>query len=480
MKRKLCLLTVVLAVLALLPLGCGGDPAGEVSRYDWALTFEEENKTLSGTGTVSCLNQTQNPQTEIRFSLYQNAFRDPDNPPVSAVYRAKAFPNGKSSGEIEIASVTVGGEPADFALSENGMQLVLKLGEELFPGERLEVGMSFTIRPANALHRTGWGPHTVNFGNCLPILARCGAEGYDDGTYYSTGDPFVSETADFSVSLTLPEGWTAAASCALEEEEGVLKGEASRMRDFALVLSKEFTLTEQAVGDTLVRYYSYQDEDPEKSLQVAVDALTTFNELFGLYPYPTFSVVQTGFVYGGMEYPGLVLISDTCKNEELYEVIIHETAHQWWYGVVGSDQVRHAWQDEGLTEYSVLLFYEENPEYGVTREEFVAAAQKSYSLFCDVYAQILGEIDVSMDRALPDFLTELEYSTLTYTRSVLMYDQAREGMGKKRFLNGLKKYYSSCAYQVADPATLLGCLDAAAGFKVSKVLEQYLDGNVVG
>lgn len=480
MKRKLCLLMAVLAVLILLPFGCGGNPVENVTRYDWALTFEEENKTLSGTGTVSYLNQTANPQREIRFSLYQNAFRDADNPPVSAVYKSKAYPNGKSAGGIEISSVTVAGEKADFSLSENGMQLILPLEEELFPGDRLEIGMTFSVQPANALHRTGYGPHTVNFGNFLPLVAWSGEEGYDDGVYYTTGDPFVSETADFTLSLTLPEGWTAAASCALEQTEGVLKGEAVKMRDFAMVLSKEFTLNEQAVGDTLVRYYSYQDADPEKSLQVAVDALTTFNELFGVYPYSTYSVVQTGFVYGGMEYPGLVYVSDTVQNEELYEVIIHETAHQWWYGVVGSDQVRHAWQDEGLAEYSVALFYEENPEYGVTREEFVSAAQKSYSLFCDVYAQILGEIDVSMDRKLPDFLTELEYSTLTYTRSVLMYDQVREGMGKKRFLNGLKKYYSTCAYRLADPATLLGCMDAAAGFKVSKVMEQYLDGNVVG
>jgi aminopeptidase N len=66
-----------------------------------------------------------------------------------------------------------------------------------------------------------------------------------------------------------------------------------------------------------------------------------------------------------MEYPALVMISDNIGEHISYEeVIVHEVAHQWWYSLVGNDQINYGFLDEGLTEYSTILFFENNPEYG--------------------------------------------------------------------------------------------------------------------
>ena len=83
--------------------------------------------------------------------------------------------------------------------------------------------------------------------------------------------------------------------------------------------------------------YRFDDAQRTALLAAAADALTVFGEKFGAYPYKTFSVVQTGFLQGGMEYPQLVIISDALVPEVYREAVIHATAHQWFYGLVGND-----------------------------------------------------------------------------------------------------------------------------------------------
>ena len=84
-------------------------------------------------------------------------------------------------------------------------------------------------------------------------------------------------------------------------------------------------------------------------------ALRAYNRRFGCYPYPTYSVVACDFYIGGMEYPNLVMIDQSLYHQERAEtlefVVAHETAHQWWYQMVGNDEVAEPWLDESLTNY---------------------------------------------------------------------------------------------------------------------------------
>ena len=82
---------------------------------------------------------------------------------------------------------------------------------------------------------------------------------------------------------------------------------------------------------------------------------------------------------------------------------------------VGSDQLLHAWQDEGLAEYSALLYFEESGGYGFTREGLLRAAKGMYNAYYSVRMQVFGEADTPMDRALSDF-GEYEYVALTYAK----------------------------------------------------------------
>ncbi len=102
----------------------------------------------------------------------------------------------------------------------------------------------------------------------------------------------------------------------------------------------------------------------ETALKTMGEAVQTYSALFGDYPHPSLTLVEANF-FDGMEYDGLVFLDQNYfKNyaggAEAYLVTLsaHETAHQWWYGLVGNDQAMEPWLDETLCTYSELLFYE--------------------------------------------------------------------------------------------------------------------------
>ncbi|MBR7091129.1 MAG: hypothetical protein IKC79_01590, partial [Clostridia bacterium] len=160
-------------------------------------------------------------------------------------------------------------------------------------------------------------------------------------------------------------------------------------------------------------------------------------------------------------------------------VIIHEIAHQWWYGVVGSNECEHAWMDEALTEYTTALFYDKNVGYELTTSEVLSNALNSYLLFCDVYREVYGELNSSMNRNIHDFDTETEYVYLTYVKGVLMFDSIADVIGQSKMEKCLKEYYESNAMCNAKPSDMVECFARTSKKDLGKFIMSWLDGSVV-
>ena len=370
---------ILAACCAVLPnFGCVGNSA----RTTYEIDCEFDGKTVVGTEKVTFFNDTDNAFSELKFNLFMNAFREGAAfSPVSPQYVYQSYKWGKNYGGTEISAVRVQGESAEFTVGGEDLNvLYVPLKNQVFPNERVSVEIEFSAEIAKVVARTGINDDTVNLANFYPIL--CGIENgeFYECVYYANGDPFFSDPADYTVKFTRSANLTAAASGALvseTERDGkiISQYKINAARSFALVLSEKFSLAREKVGDTEILYYYYADETPETSLATAKQALCYFGELWGKYPYKTYSVVQTPFVQGGMEFTALVYISDALESAAYNEVIVHETAHEWWQTVVGNNEIKHPFIDEGLAEYSVVLFYETHPDYGYTRENLILSAR---------------------------------------------------------------------------------------------------------
>ena len=208
--------------------------------------------------------------------------------------------------------------------------------------------------------------------------------------------------------------------------------EGKKVRDFAMVISDKFKiLTDEIDG---VKIYSYYLNDPfgELSLEVAKDSIEIFSRVFGKYPYKQFSVVAADFFVGGMEYPNLVYIDNTLytegKREILEYVIAHEAAHQWWYGIVGNDEVDEPWLDESLTEYSTLLYYE--MKYGIEAKDYIYKnmIEKYYNAYQSSQSNMNGKVC----RSIKEFKNSLEYQVLVYYKGAMFVGELRKQLGDRK------------------------------------------------
>lgn len=498
----LCIISTI-ALVVVIFTGCTASAKSvseNLTNYDLNLTFNDENMTVTGVQKVDYKNNTDICLNQLKFHLYPNAFREGAKiSPVSLTNEHKAYPNGKSYGRIDIKSAKVSGMNCSLKLNdldninnpsyqitgkdENILQI--NLTKELFPDDRIEIEMEYLITLPNVNHRFGYGDNTINLGNFYPIACVYENGDFKTDLYHYNGDPFYSEMANYNLSITFPNKYKMASSGNLSSSNSSVNLTtntitATAVRDFAIVLSDQFEVISKDCNGVSVSYYYFSDTDPEKSLETACKSITTFNNLIGKYPYKTLSVVEANFVHGGMEYPNLIYIASDITDHTQYEqVIVHETAHQWWYNVVGNSEYDNGWLDEGLTEYTTALYYEINPNEGVDKNAIIKNAYSNYQMFVEVYSGVYGDLDTSMDRNLSEFKTEPEYVYLTYVKGMLMFDTLREILGFEKFKKCLQQYYSDNAFKIAKPENMISSFEKASKTKLESIFNAWIDGKVI-
>lgn len=455
---------------------CGGGNGR--SSYTIRAEYFPEERTLEAQMKFSFFNATDNALSELRFELYSNAYREGARfAPVSALYEPSAYYCGKSYGGFTLSGAQGVKEYGVCGEDENILSVTLP--DPVYPDERAEITIDYTVSLAQVNHRLGAGENAVNLANFYPVLCAYGEGGFLEYVYSSNGDPFVSECADYEVYLTVPKSYRAVGTG--KEERVAENGKATyhviaeNVRDVAFVLGEHFQSASQSVGGVEVRYFWFADEDPQRTLATAAESFAFYARTFGKYAYPCYTVVETDFPYGGMEYPMLSMISSSLREEDVPVAVAHETAHQWWYSAVGNNQFEHAWMDEGLAEYSSALFFNAQPVGGLTGEALVKRAESSYRAFFSVYSQLHENADTTMNRPLTSFSGEYEYANIAYDKGMILFDRLRSSVGDRRFYAGLKKYYSDFSYKIAEPSDLISCF-SGIGSGAEGLFRSFTDG----
>lgn len=460
--------------------------SANITTYEINLTLDVDTNSASAKQTIYYINNTDSILKNIKLHLYPQFFEQGTTDKiVPSTKMNNTYPNGISYAEFNIDRVLV--EEIDKPIiyeSEFDSILNVELNSSLLPDENVKIYFEYSFVLPNCNHRFGYGNNTFNLANFYPIICVFENGTFNTNGYNANGDPFYSEMANYCVNITLDKQYIVA-STGKKTSENIENGiknisfNAKMVRDFALVVSDNFQVLNQQYNNTNIEYYYFSDTHPNSSLQAGVDAIKTFSKLFGDYPYDTFSIVECDFVYGGMEYPNLVMISSDISNEDDYlNVIIHETAHQWWYGMVGNDEYNYPWLDEAITEFSTILFYDNNKGYNFNHKSMVNISKENYTLFISVYEDVLGPIDTSM-RAIDQYKTEPEYTYCTYVKGVLMFESLYQLIGEKDFCNSLKYYFENNKYSNATPQDLISAFEATTKQNLSNFFNSWTKGKVI-
>jgi len=486
MKRfKVVFSTIICLALicCCVPLSaCGFDnivarASKKLNNYTIDAVFDDETKTINAIEKFEAKFNEQRPA--LWFNLYGRAFRkDAKILPYGETSKAKCFTNGESFGNLEVEKVVFNGESLPVVYGGED-ENVLIIEKEIMKGDSVVVEISYSLKLSNCTHRLGYMNGKVNLGNWYPVLCVFDGGEYVADPYYSVGDPFYSECSNYVVSLSYPQnyliGSTGSVQTSINGEKKISKMNARAVRDFAIILGDNFVEKSTKLGNTNITYLGYEfDEDIDANLETAKRALKTYNELFGEYPYRSLTVAKTPFLFGGMEYPNLVWIADNITDRvEITKVIAHEIAHQWWYGLVGNNEVAHSYIDESMAEYSTVLFFEDNDCYGYSGEQMVQDAATSYELYAEVIDSIKGTINSKINQPTTAFATEYEYVYVVYVRGTLFLDALKDKVGEKAFVAALKRYYKKFRFKVSTRDDFLNVFSSASGDDISDFFAEW-------
>ncbi len=480
MKKWLCLVLALICGAACLPFASACQKEKKIAaNYEIVAEYSPELSTVAGTVKIEFTNPTERALETLKFNLYPNAYRENAlYKAVSSSYQKAAYYNGKSYGSIAVLSVSgakswsVGGEDKNI--------LLVELETALYPDEKTVVDIGFLTKLASVNHRTGVTKNGVNLGNFFPILCGLKDGAFYESVYYSDGDPFYSDCANYEMSFVLPKDYALASTGRVKAEKSLESKKeytvcATNVRDFAVFASEKYDVLEKKIGGVKVKYYYYSDDKAEAHFETVGKAFKYFSESFGEYPYSEYTVAQADFCYGGMEYPAITIVNPFLTEKEYTHTLVHETAHQWWYAAVGSDQTLNAWQDEGLAEYSAKLFFDAHGEHGVSGKALVDDSLAAVREYYRTYGSVFGEADTRMTRNLSEYLSEYEYRSIAYDKGMVLFDTLRQSVGKKKFSAALKRYYKDNKFKIATPANLVAAFERA-GVDVAGLVESFTSG----
>ncbi|MBU7016018.1 MAG: M1 family metallopeptidase [Theionarchaea archaeon] len=373
--------------------------------------------------------------------------------PLQHVY-FRLFPH-ISGGAITVSSVKVDSQDVDLAYEFEGSALRISLPEELQPDKNVIIEMDFTVEVAQDMGGNyglfGYFDNILVLDGFYPVIPVYDDEGWNVEVPPSHGDLMYCDASFYLVRVTAPSTLKVVTSgieigSKKDRDTQVLAFAAGPARDFYLAASENYTVVSSQIGETTINSYALPErkDRAEMALKTAENALKSFNERFGIYPYTEFDIVSTPMLAKGMEYSGIVAISQRLYDPDevisglpshifLESVTAHETAHQWFYNIVGNDQVDEPWLDESLAQYLTGLYYTD--VYGE------AAAEDYRNSWYDLWESVNRQ-DILIGLPSREY-TDEQYSPIIYGRGPLFLMALAEEMGQELFDAFMRDYYES-------------------------------------
>ncbi|MGY5876401.1 MAG: M1 family metallopeptidase [Candidatus Thorarchaeota archaeon] len=364
-------------------------------------------------------------------------------------------------GIVDIHEVRSGGESGTllpYNVFQDQQIMWVNLTDPVGPEERTTIYISFlTTLPDGGYDRANSHGTDIeqdrifSFANSYPLPCVYDEyEGWNTYPYYQVGEPFYFDMAYYDFYVEVDKDLVVAATGELVEITD--KGSTNLyhydpvlpVREVTFSASRYFQVISNEVrGVNLSLYFLPEFEEywNDTGVPSAAQSLMLFNDSFGVYPYPTLNLVAHHASYGGMEYPLQVHVSNGVDPSSLFFelVIVHEIAHEWWYQLVGNDEVDQGFLDEGLACWSHLYYgemvrgdwyyFQENPLPNVVNAWYSNN-------------ELPHKIDASTIEYEPK-----SYQFTAYTKAPVVFEKLRQIIGNDAFMTGLRIIFQENAFE---------------------------------
>ena len=372
------------------------------ANYTIDVTLDARARMLNARETLVWTNITNASTDELQFHLYYNAWRNDESTwmrehTLTSWWQRASTQRADDRAAIDITSFAIKGgaiAPADltkqmrFIAPDDGNKddrtvISVALPQRIGPGETLTIDISFTAKIPRPFARTGAIGNYFFIGQWFPKIGVLDAEGTWNCHQFHVGTEFFSDFGVYDVRMTVPRGWKVAATGRQRERTDNPNGTTTHryyqedVHDFAWTTSPDFLEARERFEvpglppvDMRLLYQPEHASQAARHFETTRATLRYYGEWFGAYPYGHLTIVDTPWrtVTDGMEYPTMFTAGTRwlMPREDTYveDGLVHETGHQWWYGIVATNEFEDAWMDEGINQYANARVDAEDYPYG--------------------------------------------------------------------------------------------------------------------
>ncbi len=463
------------------------------AKYQMEVDFNAQKHQYQGTQKLTYTNNSPDTLNKVFYHLYLNAFQPGSQMDVRS--RTIADPDARVKDRIsklapdeigyeKILSLTQNGKPLKYQTV--GTILEVALDQPILPNTVHQFDMKFEAQVPVQIRRTGRNNSegvAYSMSQWYPKMSEYDYEGWHANPYIAR--EFHGVWGDFDVKINIDQAYTVAATGYLQNPEkmghGFSKKEvkfkngekitwhfiAPEVHDFVWAADLDYAHDIVKVDDQLDLHFFYKNDTLAtvwKQMEpLAVKAFKIMNEKFGRYPYKQYSIIQGGD--GGMEYPMATLITGRQSLHGLVSVTVHEAIHSWFQGLLGSNESKYGWMDEGFTSYAQN---EVMSQLFPTKSDPQARSTKGY-----VNLVKSGEEEPLTTHA-DHFNTNKAYSIASYGKGAVFLNQLSYIIGKEAFDTGMKRYFSEWKFKHPNPTDLKRIMEKVSGLELDWYWEDFV------
>lgn len=515
--------------------------------YEIEVKLNDQNHTLSGKEKIEYINHSPHTLSLLYFHLWPNAYRN-----KNTALAKQLLENGETEmhfanvnedyGYIDSLLFVVNGDTIKWEYDSLHIDIaILYLKTPLKSNDTLHISTPFKVKIPASFSRLGHVNQSYQITQWYPKPAVYDHSGWNQMPYLDQGE-FYSEFGTFDVKITVPENYVIAATgdlyeCPKEEkwleqkakktlamfQEGevnkignligdqtdefpesaktwkTLRYRQKNIHDFAwfadkrfYVLRGEVNLPKSGRNVTSWAYFTQGNSKYwKKSIEYLNDAITYYSKWNGEYPYNVVSAVDgTISAGGGMEYPTITVIGDVSSDFSLETVIMHEVGHNWFYGILGSNERLHPWMDEGLNSFNELRYIETKYPNRTLYSSFAGSFSdysgqlglKDIKYRLQYYLSYIYNARRNYDQPIEgkaEEFTSVNYGAIVYSKTALAFDYLRSYLGEVLFDKCMHAYYDRWKFAHPTPEDLKQVFQEVSRKDLSWFFDDYLNGNEV-
>ena len=423
---------------------------------------------------------------DIRFNIADNLFHITGSETV--IYtnaedielkevKLRLFPN-ILGGKMHVSEVFVDDEAIIPNYTLDDSLLTVPFKKPLLPKENTTLRMDFNIIVPQSIDLNygvlAYYENVLALAHAYPMISVYDDEGWNAEIPPQSGDVTYADMSFFLVTVEAPKNLTLVGSGREinRQETGnrqTVRYEAGPVRDFYLAASPEYKVVSKEVNGITLRFYAPDNfqRGAESALEAAAKSLEVFGKRYTSYPYSELDFVTTPTYALGIEYPGMIAITEWIvdpDNSYLEATVAHEIAHQWFYNLVGNDQLDDPWLDESLSQFATLEYFSD--KYGQT-------GAQGFRLDLEGRWNSIGQEEIPVGLPVRDY-TDSEYSGIVYGRGGLFFEALRDEMGSEKFDAFMKEYVKTNAWDIATPQKFQSQAELVCGCDLTDLFKDWI------